>query len=186
MDGVQRMSKDDLAAILINSTAGFASEFQRPLSFHLVDLYLYIHRVDDLQPGIYFWNRNDRSLVPLVHADERAAAKFVSCFQDIAADGCVAFSMIANLQKAFELFGERGYRYVHYEAGYMGQFLYLTAQALGYDSTGIGCFLDDDVNKLLGLDDGHEVIYNFTIGKGVFDPRLTSLPAYDFADPTSV
>jgi SagB-type dehydrogenase family enzyme len=190
MDGRQRMSKDDLAAILINSTLGFTAEFQEPLKsestpeFHLVDLYLYIHRVDDLTPGIYFWDRRASAVVPLVHADERAAAKFVSCFQDIAADGCLAISMIADLKRAYELFGERGYRYVHYEAGYMGQFLYLTGQALGYDSTGIGCFLDDDVNKLLGLDDGQEVVYNFTIGKGVFDPRLTSLPAYDFTDPT--
>jgi SagB-type dehydrogenase family enzyme len=190
MDGRQRMSREDLGAILINSTLGFAAEFQRPLKseaapeFHLVDLYLYVHRVDGLNPGIYFWDRRASAVVPLVQADERAAAKFVSCFQDIAAGGCLAISMIADLKRAYELFGERGYRYVHYEAGYMGQFLYLTGQALGYDSTGIGCFLDDDVNKLLGLDEGQEVVYNFTIGKGVFDPRLTSLPAYEFPDPT--
>ena len=124
-------------------------------------------------------------MVPLVYADERAAAKYVSCFQDIAAHGCVAFSMVADLNVAYKMFGDRGYRYVHYEAGFMGQLLYLTSTALGYDSTGIGCFLDDDANKLLGLDEGKESIYHFTIGRGVEDPRLTTLPSYDFEDPTS-
>jgi SagB-type dehydrogenase family enzyme len=184
MDGRQRMTKSDLAAILIASTSGFSSDFQRPLDGYLVELYLYIHRVDGITPGIYFWNRQEQQLLPLVLADERAAAKYVSCFQDIAADGCLAISMIADFKKGYELFGERAYRYVHFEAGFMGQLLYLSGQALGYDSTGIGCFIDDDVNKLLGLADGNEVVYNFTIGKGVYDPRLTSLPAYDFPDPT--
>jgi hypothetical protein len=61
--------------------------------------------------------------------------------------------------------------------------LYLGSTALGYEATGIGCFLDDVVNNLMGLPPGMECIYNFTVGRAVLDPRLTTLASYDFPDP---
>jgi len=197
LDGIQRMSKEHLAQILSTSTRGFSADFQRPtawapdpvpadLGHHLIHLYLYVHRVDDVTPGIYYFDRTKRTLVPLLYSDQREPAKFVSCFQDIAADGCFAVSMIADLELAVELYGDRGYRYVHFEAGLIGQWLYLSATALGYEATGIGCFIDDMINKHLDLLPGLEVIYNFTVGRAVLDPRLTTLPAYDFPDPTEV
>jgi SagB-type dehydrogenase family enzyme len=151
----------------------------------LIHLYLYIHRVDDLEPGIYYYDRIKQVLVPLSLNDQKDAAKFFSCFQDIAADGCFAASMVADLNQAYRLYGDRGYRFVHYEAGWVGQCLYLSSLALGYESTGIGCFIDDLINKHLGLEDGFEVVYNFTVGRAVDDPRLTTLPSYSFSDPTA-
>jgi SagB-type dehydrogenase family enzyme len=192
MDGRKRMSLADLTCILSTSTRGFDADFSQSLSLapaqtnqdcgaYLVDLFVYVHRVDDLQAGLYFFDRPRQELVPLALADQRQNAKFVSCFQDIAADGCFAISMVADLARAYYLFGDRGYKLVHYEAGVIGQLLYLGATALGYDSTGIGCFIDDAINQYLVLPEGTEVIYNFTIGGAVVDPRLTTLPAYDFA-----
>lgn len=194
LDGHQRMSQAELGTLLVSATRGFAADFQRPAPFnprssyaqkghHLIHLYLYVHRIDGLEPGLYYFDRNEQELVPLVYADEREAAKYASCFQDIAADGCFAVSMIADFNIAYQLYGDRGYRYVHFEAGWIGQWLYLGSTALGYEATGIGCFLDDLVNNLMGLPPGMECIYNFTVGRAVLDPRLTTLPAYDFPDP---
>lgn len=195
LDGRQRMTTSALGTLLVSATRGFAADFQRPTPWphddrksecghHLIHLYLYIHRVDGLEPGIYYFDRVRNALVPLVLADEGDAAKYASCFQDIAADGCFAVSMIADFNTAYRLYGDRGYRYVHFEAGWIGQWLYLGTTALGYESTGIGCFLDDVVNNLLGLPPGLECVYNFTVGRAVVDPRLTTLPAYDFPDPS--
>jgi SagB-type dehydrogenase family enzyme len=192
MDGRKRMSLADLACILSTSGRGFDADFSQALSLtpaqtnkdcgaYLVDLFIYAHRVDDLQSGLYFFDRPRQELVPLALADQRQNAKFVSCFQDIAADGCFAISLVADLARAYYLFGDRGYKLVHYEAGVIGQLLYLAAAALGYDATGIGCFIDDAINQYLVLPEGTEVIYNFTIGGAVVDSRLTTLPAYDFA-----
>ena len=192
LDGRQHMKVAALETLLVSATRGFAADFQRPTPWqsdsptpghHLIHLYLYVHRVDGLPPGIYYFDRISRHLVPLVHADEGDAAKYASCFQDIAADGCFAISMVADFNTAYQLYGDRGYRYVHFEAGLIGQWLYLGATALGLESTGIGCFLDDVVNNLLALPPGLECVYNFTVGRAVFDPRLTTLPAYDFPDP---
>jgi nitroreductase len=67
--------------------------------------------------------------------------------------------MIADLAEAARVFGNRGYRYVYFEAGAIGQKLYLGAEALGWNATGIGAFYDDDVHRYLGfLDEGQESV----------------------------
>ncbi len=190
MDGKSGMDLAHLEFILRAATLGFAADFQgvdlagagewRSSKDHLVHLYLYVHRVDGLKSGLYFFNRFEGKLIPLLLKDQREMAMSTSCFQDIACDGAFSISMIADFKTGFKLYGERCYRLVHYEAGFIGQMLYLASHALGHDATGIGCFIDDAINNYLGLDEGKEVIYNFTVGKAVLDPRLTTLPSYSF------
>jgi SagB-type dehydrogenase family enzyme len=85
----------------------------------------------------------------------------------------VAFSMIADIDRAVRSHGDRGYRYVHFEAGAIGHGLYLAAEALGLGTTGIGAFYDDDVHQYLGLTAAQrQVVYHFAIGYPVPDPRL--------------
>ncbi len=193
LDGQRRMNLDQLSAIISSSTRGFDADFQSIIGLnvpgdaltghYLIDLYIYVHRVDGLKSGLYFFDRRKQILVPLLLTDQREVAKGTSCFQDIAADGCFSISMVADFELAYKLYSEKCYRLVHFEAGMIGQLLYLAATAIGFDATGIGCFIDDAINKYLALPAGQEVIYNFTIGGAVLDPRLTSLPAYDFPDP---
>jgi hypothetical protein len=59
--------------------------------------------------------------------------------------------MIADLAGAARIFGNRGYRYVYFEAGAIGQRLYMGAESLGWNATGIGAFYDDDVHRYLGF-----------------------------------
>jgi hypothetical protein len=67
--------------------------------------------------------------------------------------------MIANLGEAARVFGNRGYRYVYFEAGAIGQRLYVGAEALGWNATGIGAFYDDDVHRYLGfLEEGKDSV----------------------------
>lgn len=190
MDGKTSIDLDHLEFILRAATLGFAADFQgvdavrggewSASKDHLVHLYLYVHRVEGLNPGLYFFNRFEGKLIPLLLRDQKEIAMSTSCFQDIACDGAFSISMIADFKTGFKLYGERCYRLVHYEAGYIGQMLYLASHALGHDATGIGCFIDDAINNYLGLDEGKEVIYNFTIGKAVLDARLTTLKSYRF------
>lgn len=100
-------------------------------------------------------------------------AAALSLQQDLAGNACIAISMIANLEHLCAEHGPRGYRYAHFEAGAIGQRLYLAAEALGLRATGIGAFFDDEVNAYLHLSpaDG-EVIYHFAIGYPVTDTRL--------------
>ena len=59
--------------------------------------------------------------------------------------------MIADFDRALSEDGAFAYRRLHWEAGLIGQALYLWASAVGFAGTGIGCFFDDEVHALLGL-----------------------------------
>ncbi len=61
----------------------------------------------------------------------------------------------------------------------IGQVLYLEAEAAGVRGTGIGCFFDDPVHEVFGLEgNAYQSLYHFTVGGPVEDPRLTTLPPY--------
>jgi SagB-type dehydrogenase family enzyme len=105
--------------------------------------------------------------------DQRLIASALSLGQDLAGNACLAFSMIGDFENAARLYGDRGYRYVHFEAGAIGQRMYLAAEALGLRATGIGAFFDEQVNQYLGLSPQQgQVVYHFAIGYPVPDPRL--------------
>ena len=161
--GTRSMTLPQLTAVL---------EAAKPL-LYFVQLYLYVHRVDDLEPGVYrFWSEH-AELEKIKSGDQRVAAAGLSLAQDLAGNACVAFSMIGDLDRATRAHGDRGYRYVHFEAGAIGHRLYLAAEALGLGATGIGAFYDEDVHRYLHLTpERGQVVYHFAIGYPVPDPRL--------------
>jgi SagB-type dehydrogenase family enzyme len=149
-------------------SADFANE-------RFIQLYLYAHRIFELQSGVYrFWPER-AELELLKGGDQRVAAAGLSLGQDLAGNACVTFSMIGDLDRAARAYGDRGYRYVHFEAGAIGQRLYLAAEALGLGATGIGAFYDDEVNGYLELAPTRgQVVYHFAIGYPVPDPRVSA------------
>jgi SagB-type dehydrogenase family enzyme len=63
-------------------------------------------------------------------------------------------------------YDERGYRYMHLDAGHVCQNLYLASEAVGCGVCAIGAYDDDGVNALLGIDGSEQfVIYMATVGK---------------------
>jgi len=87
----------------------------------------------------------------------------------------VTFSMIGDLDRATDTFGDRGYRYVHFEAGAIGHRMYLVAEAFGLGATGIGAFYDDEVHRHLNLTPQQgQVVYHFAIGYPISDPRTSA------------
>ena len=88
--------------------------------------------------------------------------------------------MVAEYLAPLDRYGPWFYPRFFWEAGLIGQVLYLEAEAAGIRSTGIGCYFDDSMHEVLGLQDRqYQDFYHFTIGGAVDDPRLTTLEAYD-------
>jgi len=165
---------------------------------------LFVHRVEGIEPGLYAMARDPRKvqllkksmhahfaweappgcpedlpLFVLERGDARELATQVSCRQQIAGDGAFSLGMIAEYQASLVAHGPAFYRRLFWEAGAIGQVLYLEAEAAGVRSTGIGCFFDDPVHQIFGLRDlAFQSLYHFTVGGPVDDPRLTTLPAY--------
>src|SRR5438477_3619549 len=164
------MSLTQLSAMLDASAQPFLADFA---STRFVQLYLYVHRVDGLEPGVYRHWPDTGELEIVRPGDQRVVASGLRLGQDLADNACVAFSMIADIDRAVRAHGDRGYRYVHFEAGAIGQRLYLAAEALGLRATGIGAFFDDEVNRYLDLPSTErQVVYHFAIGFPVRDVRL--------------
>ncbi len=168
--GMQSLSLPQLSAILAVAARPLHADFA---GSRFIQLYLYVHRVDGLEPGVYrHWPEHDE-LERIGSGDQRVPAAGLSLGQDLAGNACVAFSMIGDLDRAARAYADRGYRYVHFEAGALGHRLYLAAEALGLGATGIGAFYDEEVHRYLRLTRPQgQVVYHFAIGYPVPDPRL--------------
>jgi SagB-type dehydrogenase family enzyme len=174
-----------------------------------VHLALFVHRVEGISPGLYclvrratemdalrramhhhfVWSAppgcpESLPLYFLLEGDARKVAAQVSCHQEIAADGAFSLGMIAEFEGALRRYGPWFYRRLFWETGVIGQVLYLEAEAAGLRATGIGCYFDDPVHQVFGLQDlTFQSLYHFTVGGHVDDPRLTTLPPYGPQQP---
>lgn len=164
---------------------------------------LFVHRVEGLQPGLYLLPRSAEGAadlravlgdawmwaeVPgcpphlplrlLLAENVQQVAMIISCHQEIASDSAFSLGMLARFDPTLAD-GAWWYRRLFWEAGALGQVLYLEAEAANLRGTGIGCFFDDEVHRLLGLrDQAYQSLYHFTVGGAVEDPRITNLPPY--------
>ncbi len=169
---------------------------------------LFVHRVDGLTPGRYAlvrdpdkfeilkgvmcpefcWQRlpdcpPGLPLYLLQDGDCRALSSTVSCGQEIAGDGAFSLAMIADYKNSLVTYGAAFYRNLFWEAGIVGQLLYLEAEETGVRATGIGCYFDDPVHAAFGIISREwQSFYHFTVGAPVEDGRLTTLPAYNFEE----
>jgi SagB-type dehydrogenase family enzyme len=167
-DGLISLSQ--LATLLSSTKEPLFADFA---TARFVHLYLYVHRVEGLAPGVYRYWPEQAELEIIKEGDQRLVAAALSLGQDLAGNACLAFSMIGDFEKAARSYGDRGYRYVHFEAGAIGQRMYLASEALGLRATGIGAFFDEEVNRYLSLSpELGQVVYHFAIGYSVPDPRL--------------
>lgn len=174
--------------------------FNTSLMAPAAHLLVFVHRVVDVPPGLYLLARGsddvetlqslwrsdflwqsmmaDWPLYLLLEGDVTMEAMEMSCHQEIAGNSAFAVSMLVPFEDSVRHAPYR-YRYLHWECGMLGQVLYLGAEAHGIRGTGIGCFFDDEVHRLLGIQDRHfQSLYHFTVGYPIEDGRLTTLPPY--------
>jgi len=207
-DGRSSLGRDRFLEILTQTMATDAPPLDALWWDARIHLALFVHRVDEVEPGLYLLVRNvdaidrlraaiqrdfewtpvttDIPLFCLARGGARALAQRLSCDQAIAADGFFSLGMIADFDASLDAFGASFYRRLFWEAGAIGQVLYLEAERAGARGTGIGCFYDDPVHDVLELA-GHafQSLYHFTIGMPVEDTRLTTEPGYDPEPRTS-
>jgi SagB-type dehydrogenase family enzyme len=169
-----------------------------------IHLGLFVHRVEGAPQGLYALARDPDKLTALQEAmrqsfrwqrlpacppglplyllqegDCRSLAATLSCGQHIAGDGAFSLGMIADYRDSLTTYGAAFYRNLFWEAGMVGQVLYLEAEETGIRATGIGCYFDDPVHEAFGITSRQwQSFYHFTVGGPVEDTRLSTLPAY--------
>jgi SagB-type dehydrogenase family enzyme len=167
-----------------------------------VHFVLFVHRVIGVESGLYCFVRNrdeidtlrqsmsthyewkeqemlDGRLFLLRAGDYRGVAQMISCNQEIAKESAFSMGMLCRFAPTLEEHGPVVYKHLYHECGALGQMLYCEATTMGLSATGIGCFLDDEMHRLLGLtSERYQSLYHFTIGRAIIDVRLATLEPY--------
>jgi len=136
---------------------------------HAFETYLLINKVDGIKQGLYRYIALSHKLMEVsieTGMDEKISN---SCLrQDFIKNSAITFIWTADAYRMKWRYGERGYRYLHLDAGHVCQNLYLCAQNIDSGVCAIAAFDDNEINSILGLDGENKfVVYVATVGKNI-------------------
>lgn len=134
---------------------------------HALETLIWVRRVEGVPGGLYYFD-------PLRH--RLLATEAPSDFEERLVDACygqvflrasaIDVLWVAVPHRMTWRYGERGYRYLHLDAGHAAQNLYLAAESIGAGACTVAAFDDQVINALLGLDgESALLIYLAAVGK---------------------
>ncbi|MCS7107408.1 MAG: SagB/ThcOx family dehydrogenase [Acidilobaceae archaeon] len=133
-----------------------------------VEGYVSVRSVEGVEAGIYHYNPAEMALEELKKGDHSKEVMKAAIGQEHVGSAAAVIMMTAVYRRTASKYGLRGYRYVHLDAGFAGQNIYLVAEALGLATVAVGGFYDELVCELLDLDCEEEIpVVLFAIGRRV-------------------
>jgi SagB-type dehydrogenase family enzyme len=120
---------------------------------------------EELQAGIYHYEADSHSLSLHKSADLRPDLARATLDQEFIIDASVDIAICALYNRTSYRYGRRGERYVHMEVGHVGENIHLQAVALGLATVEVGAFHDEEVRKILGVEEQIKPLYIMPIGK---------------------
>lgn len=165
-------------AFLLWGTQGVKSRTDYPItkrtvpsagSRHPFETYLLINKVEGLTPGLYRYLALSHQLAQLPGFEKIRDQLTEACLkQKHVFNSALTFAWIAVPERTTWRYGERGYRYIHLDAGHVCQNLYLLAGAIDCGVCAIAAFDDDLANQTLRLDGEKEFVINLaSLGKKI-------------------
>jgi SagB-type dehydrogenase family enzyme len=132
---------------------------------NLLQTFLVVQGVEGLDEGCYYYAPKSEELRQVRFKNFRRELHYLCLGQELGRDAAAVLFHTADLKTAINTYGDRVYRYLHMDAGHLGQRLNLAAIRLGLGVSGIGGFFDDQVNEVLGIPEDEAVIYITTLGQ---------------------
>lgn len=130
-----------------------------------IETFIAVSGVEGLEEGCYYYAPQTQELRQIRFKNFRSELHFLCLGQDLGRDAAALVFQTAELTQAIDRYGDRVYRYLHLDAGQLGQRLNLAAIHLGLGASGIGGFFDDRVNEVLGIPESEAVLYITTLGR---------------------
>ena len=131
-----------------------------------LDVYVFLHRVEGVGPGLYRYDAETASLDLLREGDQFEALRPELYPYPMVENANVILALVATFTRTQAKYGPRGYRYILLEAGHVGQNVCLRAVELGLGSLCMGGYADARLNRMLGLDPRQAgVVYTVAIGR---------------------
>lgn len=130
----------------------------------LIETFIAVSGVKGLENGCYYYAPLAQELRQIRFKSFRPELHYLCLGQELGRDAAAVIFHTADLNKAVAKYGDRAYRYLHLDAGHLGQKINLAAIFLGLGVSGIGGFFDDRVNEVLDIPLDEAVLYITTIG----------------------
>ncbi|MGC4063805.1 MAG: SagB/ThcOx family dehydrogenase [Polyangiaceae bacterium] len=156
--------------VLGSSRMGDMEMLERPVpsggGMYPLELYVIALNVTALNNGIYHY-------VPIGSGLElrcevtvpSALLTYLFMGQPLVAQAAFVCVITAEFSRLMRKYGDRGYRYVLFEAGHVAQNVNLAAASLGLGSCNLGGFFDRELGQLLELDLEEEFpLYGIAVG----------------------
>lgn len=140
---------------------------------HPFDTYLFINRVEGLEPGLYHYLALEHKLEHIEsNSDQVERLTEASCGQAFFANASVAFVWTVTPYRTEWRYTVKAQKYALIDAGHLCQNLYLACEAIGCGACAIGAYDQELSDNLLHLDsspssseENEFVIYAASVGK---------------------
>ena len=132
---------------------------------NLIETFIAVSGVEGLEEGCYYYAPKAQELRQIRFKNFRTELHYLCLGQELGRDAGAVIFHTADLQMAVQKHGDRVYRYLHLDAGHLGQRLNLAAIRLDLGVSGIAGFFDDRVNEVLGIPEDEAVLYITTLGR---------------------
>ena len=167
------MTADELSRLLFLTSGIGADKFGNarrtaPSSGALypIEVYAVVHRVDGIDPGVYHYAYREHALEQVRRGDFRRHVVDHGIAQEFLGECGVVLYLTMILQRMRPKYQDRSYRYGLLEAGHIGENAYLAATSMGLGACGVGAFMDDAMNEMLGVDGVEEAaVYMLAAGR---------------------
>jgi SagB-type dehydrogenase family enzyme len=168
----QPMSLDELSRFMYLTTGVSADVFGNarrtaPSSGALypIEVYPVVHNVDGIESGVYHYAYREHALELVRAEDMRSRVVEQGLGQEFLGQCGAVLFVTMILQRMRPKYQDRSYRYGLLEAGHVGENAYLAATEMGLGACGIGAFMDDAMNEMIGVDGVEEaVVYMLAVG----------------------
>lgn len=156
----------DLLAFAYRSELRLPAEAQpRLFAPNLLETFVVVNSLEGVKQGVYYFAPGFMELLTVKHAEVRREIYHLCLGQELARDASVVVIHTSDLESATRKYGSRAYRYLHLDAGHIGERLNVAAVKLGLGVSGIGGFFDNEVNQLLGIPEKELCVYITCLGR---------------------
>lgn len=163
--GLHQLSQLLWAAQGITDPRGFRASPSAGALYPL-EIFIVVGEVEGLNEGVYHYDAEGCALEIRRVGDLRPELASASTLnQTWIKDAPIILVICAIYERTTSKYGFRGERYVHMEAGHVGENIYLQAESLGLACTVVGAFLDEEVLRIIDVGEENEPLYLIPIGK---------------------
>ena len=121
--------------------------------------------IENLKAGIYHYEVDNHSLSLHLEGDLRQRLAEAALGQGFIASAPANIIVCALFSRTAYRYGKRGEKYICMEVGHVGQNVSLQAIALGLASVMVGAFDDEEVRRILKVDEEIKPLYIIPVGK---------------------